>query len=283
MIKSSLIVCIALIMSTGCALFKGPSEQEKKGLSAVAPSTVDIIETIQREAVDFSELTFNAILGITVGGSENSVNATFRIRKDSVIWISARKLGFEIGRLMLTEDSVWLMDRINNQYFEGDYLFFQRQFNIDADYNLVESLLLGNPLSNWSSENVVTDCSDERICTIKYPGRYRINQGRDHRARPEGSTETIQELKIARSNGKILRNEIAIPAESRSIAAEYGQFRMVSNKNIPASTIITIDNQGDITRLNINADAVTINQPATYPFRIPTNYKPIITNQVREQ
>lgn len=256
----------------GCGLGRETVKQETEAADALPLPAFKVVET------DFKDISYNAGILLDAGGSENSVNATFRITKDSIMWISARKMGFEIGRLMLTEDSVWLLDRINNQYFAGDYLFFQNQFGIDVDYNLVQALFLGDPLSNWSEDDIETDCSDSRICVITYPQRYRVNQGRDQRARPEGSTVTSQRVTVSKGNGKMLSNEIEIWGSGRKISAEYGQFRPAGVSLLPGVTDIVINNQSEITKVSIIADSFKSDASNTYPFRIPGNYKPMTMN-----
>ena len=54
-------------------------------------------------------------------GKENSFSGQIRIRKDSLIWISLTPmLGIEAVRLMISQDSVKLMNRLNDTYFIGD-------------------------------------------------------------------------------------------------------------------------------------------------------------------
>lgn len=267
---------VFLLIIGGCGLGRKTVKQEPAAMVVADPGSPATGKITNSQ---FSEISFNAGIRIDAGGAENSVNATFRIKKDSIMWISARKLGFEIGRLMLTEDSVWLLDRINNQYFAGDYLFFQSQFGIDVDYNLVQALFLGDQLSNWSAEDVEIDCTDSKICVITYPQRYRVNQGRDHRARPEGSTVTDQKLTVSKVNGKILSNEIEIWGTGRKISARYSQFRPAGGTALLTGiTDLEINNQGDITRVFIIADTYTSDGSNTYPFRIPGNYKPMTMN-----
>ncbi len=265
-----------LVFVMGCGIAR-VSEQK------VVPPGIDTQypqELLYQAAATFNDLTYNATATIKTDGTDNSIGLIVRIRKDSLIWISARKLGFEIARLMMTEDSVWMMDRINGRYFAGDYLFFKQQFNIEVDYNLVEALLLGNPLENWSEEPVKTDCEDVRTCTIRYPERYRINKGRGVRSRPEGSSVTDQVLVISQGSGKILSHTIEIIHENRKITALYDSFISVNQRLIPAHVDISVDNQGVITTINLEVDAFKEGESSGFPFRIPGNFEPmIIKNQ----
>ena len=72
--------------------------------------------------------------------------ATIRIKKDSVIWASIRKLGFEVARALVTKDSVYIIDRLNNEYDIKGLDYLQREYNLPADFASLQAIFLGNPI-----------------------------------------------------------------------------------------------------------------------------------------
>lgn len=88
-----------------------------------------------RAKIDFSDE--NTSMGVT---------ATIRIKKDSVIWASVRKLGFEVARALVTKDSVYILDRINNEYDIKGLDYLQREYNLPADFASLQAIFLGNPI-----------------------------------------------------------------------------------------------------------------------------------------
>jgi len=46
-------------------------------------------------------------------GSNLSGQGIIRVRRDSAIWVSLRKLGFEVGRALILKDSFFYLDRLN--------------------------------------------------------------------------------------------------------------------------------------------------------------------------
>ncbi len=266
---------VGMMLFNSCQIFRKAPDPEVKEPVKPLPVMQSPPSAMHDAAARFGMITYGAQLMVNFGGTENSVNANIRIAKDSIVWISARKFGFEIGRIMLSLDSVWLMDRISNRYFAGDYAFFGQQFNLDVDYDMVEALLLGNPLQNWSDEPVETDCLVPGQCTIIYPSRYRVNQGRDGRARPEGSSVTRQEIVISTENARIMQNSVEVSYERRRIQAQYDQFTRVGEMLLPAIVAVNINDQGMETRLQIAADSFKTNEVLAFPFQIPRSYKPM--------
>jgi hypothetical protein len=74
------------------------------------------------------------------------VSATIRMKKDSVLWLSVKKLGFEAVRVLITTDSVYVLDRINNQYGVQSFDWVEKQFSIPASLHTLQMIFLGNPI-----------------------------------------------------------------------------------------------------------------------------------------
>ena len=94
----------------------------------VAPVAADIKPMVNKSVQDLQDkldsCSFNSALvtakaNVTIvrEGNEMNFNISYRSKKDSVIWISVSPLlGIEVARLMITEDSVKILDKINNKY-----------------------------------------------------------------------------------------------------------------------------------------------------------------------
>ena len=44
-------------------------------------------------------------------------SATIQMRKDSLLWMNIKKFGLEVARVQITPDSIYILDRINNEYY----------------------------------------------------------------------------------------------------------------------------------------------------------------------
>ena len=81
-------------------------------------------------------------------GKQPDVTAIVRIIKDSAIWISltASILNIEVYRVLITKDSVILLNKQEKevQYRSLDYL--QEVTEIPFDYKTLQDLLIGNPV-----------------------------------------------------------------------------------------------------------------------------------------
>src|SRR5690606_6159710 len=65
--------------------------------------------------------------------------------KDSIIWVSVQLgLGIEAARMKITQDSVYLMNRLHREYLAKDYSFLSKRFNVEMNYEVMQAILLGN-------------------------------------------------------------------------------------------------------------------------------------------
>lgn len=75
-----------------------------------------------------------------------SASASIVIRKDSLIWMSVRKLGFEVARVQIDKDSIYLINRLSNEYTIKGLDHLAQAYNLPASLKTVQAMLLGNPV-----------------------------------------------------------------------------------------------------------------------------------------
>jgi hypothetical protein len=111
-----------------------------------------IQETMHKLVSHYIEYkTFNAKIKVEYEdgkGKKPDITAVVRIIKDSAIWVSltATIVNLEVYRMLITKDSVIVMNRRENevQYRSLDYL--QEVTQIPFDYKTIQELLVGNPI-----------------------------------------------------------------------------------------------------------------------------------------
>jgi hypothetical protein len=85
-----------------------------------------------------------------------SGQAIIRIRKDSAVWISLKKLGFEVGRALILKDSFFYLDRLNNNFQSFPISYIQEKYQLPGDFLFLQALLLGNaPFGSQSDYKLI--------------------------------------------------------------------------------------------------------------------------------
>lgn len=73
-----------------------------------------------------------------------SASATLIMQKDELVWLSVRKLGFEVVRVKVTKDSVYVLDRINSEYTVESLDYLSESYGLPAGLPQLQDFLLGN-------------------------------------------------------------------------------------------------------------------------------------------
>ena len=94
---------------------------------------------------DFEWMTAKMTMDITAPGMEmNDVSGVLRMRRDSVIWISASAfMGVENVRLLITQDSVVFLNRVDQNYFIEPLEKVAARYQWPATLHETQDLLLG--------------------------------------------------------------------------------------------------------------------------------------------
>src|SRR5215203_5326995 len=114
------------------------------------------LQKIDSNRVAYS--TFNGKVNIDYKGGDGknyNVNANVRMYKDSAIWISANAiLGIEAMRVLVTKDSVKLLDKLNKTYSARSVDYLQEVTALPLDLIILQNLIIGNPV--FLDSNIVS-------------------------------------------------------------------------------------------------------------------------------
>ncbi len=75
-----------------------------------------------------------------------SASATVIMQQDELVWMSVKKLGFEVVRVKVTKDSVYVLDRLNNEYTIESLDYLSESYGLPAGLRELQDFLLGNPV-----------------------------------------------------------------------------------------------------------------------------------------
>jgi hypothetical protein len=203
-------------------------------------------------------------------GQKNSFNGQIRIRKDSVIWVSfSPALGIEIFRMMLTQDSVKFINRMNNTYFAGDYNFVNQYLNTNIDYDIIQSFLTGNDLSFYENEKFRAGV-ENGIYKLATANRMKLKKF--VRNSQEDLRVLIQSIWIDPGNFKITRAVVKeIREPNIQLEAYYSSFEKIQDQLFPKDMSFDISAENNLS-VNVSFNKININTTQSFPFKIPQSY-----------
>lgn len=257
MSKSNLLLITALsilICFSGC----------KKEIST-SRSTKDY--NLQVNNVDFEYLSTQS--KIHYKGEDKNFRATvkFRIKKDSVIWAFVSPFfGVEAARAIITQDSLALINRLNQEYSHYTYKELSEKYNIDIDFGLIQACLLGNLPYKISSGDKIS----------KKPEYYLVTQNhKNMKVTQQVGTKNFKLTKLVAES--TIKSRSSNQKEENSLNLKYGDFQSVENQSFPFSNDITLKYKNAYregkTEISIeHKQAEFPKKPLNFPFSVPKNY-----------
>ena len=232
----------------------GKKVVDKGGADSVL-SSEDALRRVRASYLDFERLNSNADLFVNTSMFKGSINAKIRIVKDSVIWLSATKLGFEVGRLLITPDSVFMVERLQKTYIRESIDGLSRLAGMSLGYKMIEDFLIGNPYLNEVS-NTVSFLSQDSF-SIK----------------PEFNQVVIEHLVDSR-DFKLLQTTVRDDKSKMDAEMEFQDYRSLEGEQIFSYfRNITLDNGVDEpTTGSIKFNNPELNVEKAINFSIPGSY-----------
>jgi len=225
------------------------------------------------DSASFKAEWINAKASVTTNqdGNETSFNITMRSKKDSVIWISISPLlGIEVARVLVTPDSVKLLDRLHNKYQVNTFEAINKLLQLKVNFEIVQSLLLGNFFAYKKNEN--------RFNSVYLEDKYYILSSLNKKKLKRSLEETdpskpvIQDVYINNTYYRIFKMSVADQRIGKTLITEYDDFRQTDAGFFPfrSKTKITADKDFEI---QIEYGRVTVGEAQEFPFTIPSHYE----------
>ncbi|HHC80479.1 MAG TPA: DUF4292 domain-containing protein [Flavobacteriia bacterium] len=254
MLKRIFFIVVIMTMVVSCKSSNVTGTNTNVGMSAKK-----VIKNHYKNA--FDKETVNAKLKVKYIGKTKlpGVTASLRIKKDEIIWISLSKFGFPVGKILITPTRVSYYEKINKTYFDGDFSLLSQWLGTELDFEKVQNLLLGQAILDLKSEKFLVDL---------YQNKYQLTQ------KNEAELFSILFL-INPDNFKINSEEIHQREENKKLTINYNTYTKVDDEIFPKGIYIAASDAKNTSTIDINYRSVEFNNPVSFPFKIPKNYKQI--------
>ena len=250
MSKHLLVGLLSVIILAGC---------KKETVPTTASETTETVGRVTVNNLDFNYLTSKGQITFNDKNDNLSSGVTLRMKKDSVIWVSVQPgLGIEAARLMLTQDSVFMINRLQKEFAATDYRFLRSKLNVDVDFDVIQSIILGNYQAQ-GSEKVMAKESLQHI-----------QQNRQN---------LLFDYFIALDNNKLKQLNVQDNSNGNSITVKYNSFNNVGAIPFAHDLAAQVLQKGEITDLTLKHSRIAISDEVLdFPFSIPKDYKRLTFN-----
>jgi hypothetical protein len=269
-------ISINILLATAVILFAGACKVTRSSLKKpLKEHAFDYLyQKMNENQVNFSTLNSKFSIEYSADKSKTNLKGQMRIQKDSLIWLTfSPALGIEAARVLLTNDSVKFINRLNKTYFTGQYKLLDSLLNTTIEYSILQSMLLGNDLTQYDV-NKFKASVDNQMYRITIRERNKI---RKYIRKGEIETKVLVEnIWLDPNNFRIRKIDIReLGNDRKKLVVTYPEYFEIEGQNFPKSMIIEIVAEKNI-RINIDFIRTSINVDQKYPFKIPGKYDLLI-------
>ena len=262
-------VCCCLLLLSAChptkKIVDTPHPVKLKG-----NNVIEMFDSLTVHQFDFEWLTAKAEVEFTDReNNPETFDVNIRVRKDSVIWISVTPLlGIEAVRVLITPDSMKIMNRLRKTYTARGFDFLNDMLKARINFEIMQAVLVGNYFpyqKNEKLKSVYEDSTFMILSTLNKRQTKRIMEEKDP------TKPIIQDFWID-DYYRINKSKITDDRLERTLQAEYSDFIDVDQKRFPLILQVTVTASAPL-RIKVKYTKVVSGEAQSLPFTVPEKYE----------
>ncbi len=226
------------------------------GEANTALTTKKIIQSHYSNAPDFRTLSGRVRIDYFDGDQKQGVTVNLRMKKDEAIWVSA-PLG--IFKAYITPNRVSFYNKLEGEYFDGDFEFLSDLLGTQMDFKKMENLILGNTVLDLRKERYVSSVSDN-----------------SYWLQPRSQQEPFDvffTLEPRFFRAKL--QQLTQPEKNRILTMQYA-YQDVDGKATPSLVFIEAANSDERTSIQLDFKNIEFNKTLNFPYKIPKGFKSVV-------
>jgi len=184
--------------------------------------------------------------------------ANIRMREDSIIWMNVKKASVEAFRILITTDSIYVIDRLKKEYYIEDLKLVEEKFNFPGQFQALQTAILGNPYFFEKQKLTANTVNKQYQLTgdngVRTKSDYFLN-GQSYNLEQMAFFDVERDRKL-----NIFLEEYAPVLEAAFQFAHHRRFEVESEETGNAS-------------IKMDFSKVELNVPKTIKFSISSRYK----------
>jgi len=255
-------------------VFSCKQTERAKRSSLEGKKTEYLLQQLSQNEFKFKTLSAKSSIELEEKGKKTSFKANIRMRNDSAIWISITPLlGIEMARVLITKDTVKVINRLNKEYFIGDYGYINEKFNVELEFELLQSLMLGNAIPFEADEKLKFATDKERY----YLGNLKKRKAKKADDKPkkiEREKEEVVSLWLNQSTFKLEDFLYSDLTADRFILGEYREHFLVEEQLFPKKLKFEFQSKNPAI-VKIDYSRVSLDEPMKFSFNISSKYEQV--------
>ena len=218
----------------------------------------DITSTFEMSNLNFITFSGKAKAKLEMGKESRDVTLNVRMERDKVIWVSVTALlGIEGARILITPDSVKIMNKLHGEYLAKPFTYIYNYVNPGISFRMLQDILVGNinmQMLRTDQLQVAKSVEDTQLIGVKdgLTFHYGINK--------EDRPFNFNLIELGKTN---------------KLEANYSDYAVIDGHNFPQRFTLTIEGDGTKVFSDLQYTRADFNQNIELPFTVPSRYKVI--------
>lgn len=258
----------------GCCIGSGFPFRGQKGLTlsivlllsltsvsfAQTPDTTNttfdsLINRITANQTGYKTFASHAKLSWNDGTSQQNFQATIRMKKDTLVWMSITgPMNIEGARAFITPDTFQLLNRINTEYTGRNFNYISNWLLFPVTFPMLQQIFTGEKLD--IHEKASTAVYEDSMFVI-----YAENNNLLEKIWVNSGNYTISKILL---KDKLLTQQMSIT---------FDNYNLLEGKPFSYSRVIEVNRNGALMVLTIDFTKTKLNENLNYPFEVTEKYK----------
>ncbi|MFT6148741.1 MAG: hypothetical protein ACJAUH_001427 [Saprospiraceae bacterium] len=216
-----------------------------------------VLKKMIESDIDFAWFSAKVKANYQSPAQSMTVTLQVKIEKDKAIWISGQKFGLEGVRLLIEQDSIQVLNRLERSYMVTDFSYIEKEFNLPANFEAVQDFLIGNALK--MGDDAVYNLKDAELQTVLIAventlrATYALNKLTYNLEFFQlDDTETNRQMTTKQSGYEVVEGK-----------GDFSYLRQVEFK----------DEKSESASVDMSFSRVDFDIPKTMSFSVPSSYK----------
>jgi hypothetical protein len=243
-------VCLLLLTVAACRVTRDTPLEVRKMRDR------EIIRRVTEQEVNYTTLSARLKIDYAANEQMTSFKGDLRVYRDSAIWMSIKPaLGLEVARILITTDSVQIIDRINRQYLSKPIHYIASTYKVPLDFALLQSIITGG-LFYRNHKDIEANIVDNAYQLVY-------------------ESDSIRNVVVVDPVNFTIRalSLYDIPGQ-RTVDIDYLDYRKVSEQWFTHNRNLVVTEQ-ETYQLSLEFSRVILNEPVALTFVVGDNYETI--------
>ena len=255
---SIIAVFLVVTMFFGCK----SSQMATKPSGLPAITTVQLLDSVRANS-SYEFLSAKLSVNHSTEEKTQSFGARARLKKDSIIWLSITPgLGIEAVRVVITPDSIKMINRIEQKYFSESFEKTNELLKMEVSFEVLQSALTGEFVRLY----------DEDMYLLKpLVDLYTLEAESEKIPSSAAPLKLEQRTEIDPSIWRVTRSVLRNLSRNEEILAEYNDFQQLGNMVFPTNMRFRTQGKENIA-VDLKWSKVEEKTTLRFPFNIPNKY-----------